>query len=462
MTASQTQDGAQRLVSVPNLLLVPSMNSLLHCFRPTAQIGCWVIHLLVALQCRAEVVTPSAVHRLAGSVPDQHPGLQALELRAGAAKAQAEATRRWADPTLRAGGIGFTSRGPLASEEGDIALGVTQTLPIFGKESAARAIAEAEAKTARETADVRIPMLQRDLMERLLQLALVHRSIDLAEADRVWLQRILDTLEARHASGKVSAPQLLQLRNEVSQAETRLKLLRIDSQDAAARINRVLGQSIDHAVGSWELPSKAAPITFQPDWLRHALAAEPQLRVARTLSNEAAARVDATRRSGRPNLSLGLDSRQYSGDGGLRNGAATLSLSLPWFNRDQYRKDLTRDRLRLEAAHREVANLEAEVTLEIHHWLTRIESARIRAELAEETLLPRIRTALDTATAALSAGPGELRDTLDLRRQWLDAKSSQANAIAEQWSAIAELLLLCGWHDLPQSPSPLSSPSTTP
>jgi outer membrane protein TolC len=109
-----------------------------------------------------------------------------------------------------------------------------------------------------------------------------------------------------------------------------------------------------------------------------------------------------------------------------------------------------------------VANLEAEVTLEIHHWLTRIESARIRAELAEETLLPRIRTALDTATAALSAGPGELRDTLDLRRQWLDAQSNQATAIAEQWSAIAELLLLCGWHDLPKFPSPLSSPSPAP
>jgi outer membrane protein TolC len=299
-------------------------------------------------------------------------------------------------------------------------------------------------------------------MERLLELALIHRNIDLAEADRVWLQRIFDTLETRHASGKVSAPQLLLLRNELSQAETRLRLLRIDTQDAAARINRVLGYPIDRAVGSWELPSKAAPITYQPDWPRHALAAEPQLRVARTLSAEASARVEATRRSRRPNLSLGLDSRQYSGDGGLRNGAAILSVSLPWFNGDQYRKDLTRDRLRLEAAHREVANLEAEVTLEIHHWVTRIESARIRAELAEETLLPRIRTALESATAALSAGLGELRDTLDLRRQWLDAQSSQATAIAEQWSAIAELLLLCGWHDLPQSPSPLSRPSPAP
>ncbi len=438
------------------------MNFSPHCFRTPPQIGCWIISLLMALQGRAEVVTPLAVHRLAGSIPERHPGLQALELRAGAAQAQAEATRRWADPTLRAGGIGFTSRGPLASEEGDIALGITQTLPVFGKESSARAVAQAEAKTARETAEVRIPILQRDLMERLLELALIHRNIDLAEADQVWLQRIFDTLETRHASGKVSAPQLLLLRNELSQAETRLRLLRIDTQDAAARINRVLGYPIDRAVGSWELPSKAAPITYQPDWPRHALAAEPQLRVARTLSAEASARVEATRRSRRPNLSLGLDSRQYSGDGGLRNGAAILSVSLPWFNGDQYRKDLTRDRLRLEAAHREVANLEAEVTLEIHHWVTRIESARIRAELAEETLLPRIRTALESATAALSAGLGELRDTLDLRRQWLDAQSSQATAIAEQWSAIAELLLLCGWHDLPQSPSPLSRPSPAP
>lgn len=438
------------------------MNFSPHCFRTPPQIGCWIISLLMALQGRAEVVTPLAVHRLAGSIPERHPGLQALELRAGAAQAQAEATRRWADPTLRAGGIGFTSRGPLASEEGDIALGITQTLPVFGKESSARAVAQAEAKTARETAEVRIPILQRDLMERLLELALIHRSIDLAEADRVWLQRIFDTLETRHASGKVSAPQLLQLRNELSQAETRLRLLRIDTQDAAARINRVLGYPIDRAVGSWELPSKAAPITYQPDWPRHALAAEPQLRVARTLSAEASARVEATRRSRRPNLSLGLDSRQYSGDGGLRNGAAILSVSLPWFNGDQYRKDLTRDRLRLEAAHREVANLEAEVTLEIHHWVTRIESARIRAELAEETLLPRIRTALESATAALSAGLGELRDTLDLRRQWLDAQSSQATAIAEQWSAIAELLLLCGWHDLPHPPSPPSRPSPAP
>ena len=217
-------------------------------FRLRPWTGWLATGLLTALLQRAEVVTPAAVQRLAGSVRDRHPGLQALEMRASAAQAQAEGTRRWADPTLRAGGVGFTSRGPLASEEGDIALGVTQTLPVFGKEAAARAVAEAESKTARETAEARFQMLKRDLMERLLQSALLNRTLELAEADRVWLQRILNTLETRQASGKVSAAQLLQLRNEVSQVETRIRLQKIDTKDAAARINRILGHSMDHAI----------------------------------------------------------------------------------------------------------------------------------------------------------------------------------------------------------------------
>ena len=180
---------------------------------------------------------------------------------------------------------------------------------------------------------------------------------------------------------------------------------------------------------------------------------EPRLR-SRRLNAEAEARLEATRRSRRPNLSLGLDSRQYSGDGGLRNGSATLQMSLPWFNRTGYLKDLERERLRLEATRREVADLEAEVAMEIHHQVTRIENARIRAELAEETLAPRIRAAQDASTAAVAGGSGDLREALDLRRQGLEAAHQQATAIAEQWSAIAELMLLCGWNEFPAPPSP--------
>lgn len=413
--------------------------------------------LLSMSAVRAEVVSPTAVQRLAETLRPRHSGLLALGLRADAAREEAEAVRTWADPTLRGGGVAYGARGPAPAEEGDIALGISQPLPVFGKESAARELARAGSRTAQEAQDAKFQILKRDLMERLLEAAFLHRQIELAESDLEWLRKIASALEARLPGGTVTPAQWIRLRNEVSEAETRVHLRQVEAKDAAVRINRVLGSPIDRPVGRWELPAKARPLAYQPGWSRQALAFEPRLRLARKASEEADARVESTRRSRRPNLSLGLDSRQYSGDGGFRNGSATLSLSLPWFNRDAYARDLSRDRLRAEATRREVSDLEAEVTLEIHHWVTRTESARIRAELAEETLIPRIRTAQDTAAAALASGTGDLRDVLDLRRQGLEASIDHASAIRDQWSAIAELLLVCGWQELPGTETPIPS-----
>jgi len=428
------------------------LQTFLRRIRPWA--GIPALGLLASAPVVAEVVTPAAVQRLAESIPRTHPGIQALQLKADAARQNAEGIRLWSDPSLRAGGIGYSDRGPAPSEEGDIALGITQTLPVFGKESAARAVARAESGTAREARETRLEVLKRDLMERLLEAALLNRQIELAGTDLEWLRKISGTLEARQASGPVPPASLIRLRNDISEAETRLRLQRLEVRDLEVRLNRILGRDADHPSGHWELPARARPIAFEDRWPRQALAMEPRLRLARRLNAEAEARLEATRRSKRPNLSLGLDSRQYSGDGGLRNGSATLQMSLPWLNRNGYLKDLDRDRLRLEAGRREVADLEAEVAMEIHHQVTRIENARIRAELAEETLAPRIRAAQDASTAAVAGGWGDLREALDLRRQGLEAAHQQATAIAEQWSAIAELMLLCGWNEFPAPPSP--------
>ena len=418
--------------------------------------------LLASTPLVAEVVSPAAVQRLAESIPRTHPAIQALQLRADAARENAEASRLWSDPTLRAGGIGYSDRGPAPSEEGDIALGVTQALPVFGKESAAKAVATAESGTAREARETRLQLLKRDLMERLLEAALLNRQTELAQADLEWLRRISANLEARQASSSVPPAPLIRLRNEISEAETRLRLQRLELRDMAVRVNRILGQDVDHPSERWELPARARPIAYEHRWSRDALAMEPRLRLARRMNAEAEARLEATRRSRLPNLSLGLDSRQYSGDGGLRNGSATLQMSLPWFNRSGYLKDLERERLRLEATRREIADLEAEVAMEIHHQVTRIENARIRAELTEETLSPRIRAAQEASTAALAGGSGDLREALDLRRQGLEAAHQQATAIAEQWSAIAELMLLCGWNEFPAPPSPPSHSAAHP
>ena len=104
-------------------------------------------------------------------------------------------------------------------------------------------------------------------------------------------------------------------------------------------------------------------------------------------------------------------------------------------------------------------DLEAEVAAEVHHQVTAINSAGREQRLHRDTLLPRIRAALEIELGRWSTGRGEFRDLLDLHRMQVDAEVRLARAAAEQWNAIGELLLCCGLDDLEAFvvPAPLAA-----
>jgi hypothetical protein len=81
------------------------------------------------------------------------------------------------------------------------------------------------------------------------------------------------------------------------------------------------------------VPPSSPRIYYTPQLVDAALAAEPQLKVLRQESASAQAAADLTRRQRLPDVSVGLEARQYSGDGGFREGTATVSFSLPWLNK---------------------------------------------------------------------------------------------------------------------------------
>jgi outer membrane protein TolC len=139
-----------------------------------------------------------------------------------------------------------------------------------------------------------------------------------------------------------------------------------------------------------------------------------------------------------------VEGREFAGDAGFRNGSVTLTLSLPWWNRAAYRHDLERDRQKLHAVEQE--GVEAALTLrnEIHHELIEIANARREVVATRQELLPRTDQALQAALAAWSSNRGLIADVLDARRMHLDARLSEARALAEQWTRIHSLALRCG------------------
>jgi outer membrane protein, heavy metal efflux system len=179
-----------------------------------------------------------------------------------------------------------------------------------------------------------------------------------------------------------------------------------------------------------------------------ALRFEPGLRVRRQAIQQAEARVELVRRERYPDIILGAQGRNYSGNGDFRQAELMLGFSFPWGNAAKYRADHERSRARAVAAEQASANYELELREEVHLLTVRIDAARREALLYRDEIVPRSERALASALSAWTANRGLFLDVLDARRLLLEARLMQARAVAEQYDRLYELVLCCGIGDL--------------
>jgi len=175
-----------------------------------------------------------------------------------------------------------------------------------------------------------------------------------------------------------------------------------------------------------------------------ALQSEPKLKVMAQEIKKAQAAAELTRKTRLPDVSLGVEGRQYSGDGEFRSGMFTLRFSLPWFNGDKYRKDYARDKEKQKTAEQEREDQVLMVREELHHLSVEIEAMRREALLYGDEISARATQALTSRLADWEAGHGMFRDVLDARRMSLDSELMSARATSEQNKMLAELLLWTG------------------
>ena len=394
------------------------------------------------------VVTPAVVSAYSETLRTNHPGLRAAQSRVTAATLDAQAVRRWEDPMATLGGSVFNTAWMTPQEQGDLTYGVEQKLPVLGKETAARALAEAEAAVTAEEAEQRFQELRRDLAKALFATARAEESLRLGEEDLRWADQMVAAAEARYRGGMGSQFEVLRLQSDRARRAALLGTERSEVEARRAEVNRLLNRDSLAPVPSLGLPALTDPVPFSTNLLRYALSYEPRLKVQERMRDTAAAAVTVSRRAARPDVSLGVDGLNYSGDGGFRQGMFSLKVSLPWFNRANYRRDQRRELARLEAVTQEQAALKRDVEAEIHHLTIEIAAAHRKAVALRDEVIPRAEQALAAAHASWTTGRGMLNDVLEARRMLLEARVMLARAVAEQWSAMSELVLCCGLGDL--------------
>jgi len=410
----------------------------------------------------AVVISTDYINRLAEEARTNNPALRAAGSRANAADFNVGAVRTWEDPMAMFGGSVFSDKGFDPAEEGDLAYGVEQKLPLWGKPKATRRVAETEASMRRAEAELRFQELRRDLTKRLIVAALAERVVEIGDQDLAWLDATTKTVEARYRAGQAVIADTLQVQNELAK---RNDALRTDHRRLAHEhlaLNRLLNRDVNSPWPRLQLPDAAPAVPFSEKLVSLGLESEPRLKVMEQEIKQAEAMSELTRKMRLPDVSFGVEGTQYHGDGDFRMGMFKLGFSIPWGNAGKYKKDYQREKEKQKAAEEERRDQILMVREQLHHLTVEIEAARREALLYRDEILTRATQALSNRLTDWETGRGTFRDVLDARRMLLESQLMSARAISEQRQMVAELLLWTGLNSA-EALTPLTTePSITP
>lgn len=377
-----------------------------------------------------------------------NPRFKAAEARVAATQADRESVRTWEDPTFKLGGTISSDRGPGLREDGNLIYGAEQKLPLFGKARLQRNSIDEETRAAITAADYQFQMLRRDLSLALFRTALARRAVDVAREDQEQLQLWTQNAEQRYAAGGASQIEVLRLQNELTRRREELQTRTNELGHQQVTVNRLLNRPELTPLPAFMLPKPADDLPYTQALVDLAIRNEPQLRMLRQEIQVAQSKAAVARRQRLPEFSLGVEGRQFSGDGGFREGTFMVGMSVPWFNRRFYRKDVEREERRAEAASWDVQDYELGLREEIHLLLVRTDAARREAVAYASEILPRSELTLSAAASSWMSNRGPFNDMMEGRRMHLEAQLGYARAVAEQYQALSELLLCCGLTDL--------------
>ena len=410
----------------------------------------------------AVVISTDYINGLIAEGRTNNPSLKAADSRLRSATLNAEAVRSWEDPTAMVGGSTFSSRGFDPAQEGDLAYGIEQKLPLWGRPRLTRRAAQAETSMRQAELNYHVQQLRRDISKELLATALAERIVDIGEQDLAWLEATVKAVEAKYRDGQAALADTLQIENELAERNDRLRTDRHLLAHEYFNLNRLLNRAVDSSWPPLQLPPAAPAIPFSAKLLSLALANEPKLKVMEQEIKQAEAAAELTRRTRLPDVSFDVEGRQYSGDGGFREGDFTLRFSLPWFNGDKYRKDYDRDKEKQNSSEQEREDQVWMVREELHHLSVEIEASRREALLYSGEITMRAEQALTSRLSDWETGHGTFRDVLDARRMLLDSELMSARAVAEENEMFAELLLWSGLENVEALVPLASEPSLLP
>ena len=329
-------------------------------------------------------------------------------------------------------------------------IGLSQTLPWFGKRGLQGDAATEAARAAQEgIASIQNTVIA-EVANAYYELFYLGRSIEIIRGNRDLVLHLERVARARYGAGAATHADVIRAQVELGIIENRLGSLKDRRAPLFARLNALLNRPTTE---TFDLPSILTfePVNYTDDELlakvsRH----NPDLR-ATSFEIEAAHRQrERANKNYLPDITLGLDyiatgdarmpGVQDSGDDAL---SATIGFTLPIW-RSKYdagvkeadailrQQQFKRDQ-QLNTFHAETVTA-----------LFKLRDAQRQIDLYEKALLPKANESLVATQRAYSTGAAPFADTIDAQRMLLNFELSFARAITDHHQARIVLEKLTG------------------
>ena len=329
-------------------------------------------------------------------------------------------------------------------------IGLSQTLPWFGKRGLQGDAATEAARAAQE----RIASIQNTVIAEVAnayyELFYLGQSIEIIRGNRDLVLHLERVARARYGAGAATHADVIRAQVELGIIENRLGSLKDRRAPLFARLNALLNRPTTEI---FDLPSILIfePVLYTDDELLAKVSLHnPDLR-ATSFEIEAAHRQrERANKNYLPDITLGLDyiatgdarmpGVQDSGDDAL---SATIGFTLPIW-RSKYdagvkeadailrQQQFKRDQ-QLNTFHAETVTA-----------LFKLRDAQRQIDLYEKTLLPKANESLVATQRAYSTGAAPFADTIDAQRMLLNFELSFARAITDHHQARIVLEKLTG------------------
>lgn len=318
-------------------------------------------------------------------------------------------------------------------ENAEYLAGISQSLPIGGRLSAARELERRNVSQREQTASLRLMEVRR----------LVHGAFATAlfsdDAARLQITQLQDAESAlRIANARVKSGDALP--EEVSRVESELLQSKVEVK-RAKHFQDYARKALASSIGDSKLVS-AAPkgnldevigLSSIEEFVKE-LRARESLGEAEVSTQEA--RLKLAKRERIPDVNLELLYRRLEGS---RENAFDVGLRVPIPVFGSGRQRVREASAELAAAEARLENTRIQTRLREHEVRAHLETALESVQLLRDEVRPRASDVLRVSTTRYQAGDISLSDFLQRRREWLSVQEKYLAAIRELLAALNEL-----------------------